>query len=213
MATRDTGRPITILCADDHPLLREGIASVVAGEADMKFVAEAGNGEEALARFREHRPDVTLMDVQMRGANGLAAFAAIHAEFPRARVVMLTPHAGDLRALRAIRAGAAGYLHKRVLRDELVDTIRLVHAGARRIPPEVAMLLAERVANDALTERETEVLQLAAGGRSNKRIGALLAISEETVKAHMKNILAKLAANDRTHAVTIALRRGFIDVL
>ena len=213
MATRDTGRPITILCADDHPLLREGIASVVAGEADMKFVAEAGNGEEALARFREHRPDVTLMDVQMRGANGLAAFAAIHAEFPRARVVVLTPHAGDLRALRAVRAGAVGYLHKNVLRGELVDTIRLVHAGARRIPPEVATLLAERVANDALTERETEVLQLAAGGRSNKRIGALLAISEETVKAHMKNILAKLAANDRTHAVTIALRRGFIDVL
>ena len=178
----------------------------------MQLVAEATNGKEAVARYREHRPDVTLMDIQMPEMNGIEAMIAIREEFPTARIVVLTTYQGDVQALRAIKAGAAGYLLKSMLRKELLETIRVVHAGRRRIPAEIAVELAEHVADDALSEREVEVLRLAATGSSNKRIGAQLNISEETVKAHMKSILAKLVANDRTHAVTIALKRGIIEV-
>lgn len=208
----DSGKPITILAVDDHPLLREGIAGVIEGQPDMQLVAEATNGLEAVACYREHRPDVTLMDIQMPQMNGIDAMIAIREEFPNARIVVLTTYQGDVQALRAIKAGAAGYLLKSMLRKELLETIRVVHAGRRRIPAEIAVELAEHVADDALSEREVEVLRLAATGSSNKRIGAQLNISEETVKAHMKSILAKLVANDRTHAVTIALKRGIIEV-
>ncbi|GAB3252737.1 transcriptional regulator [Chitinimonas naiadis] len=210
--TGTTTRPITILAVDDHPLLREGIAGVIEGQPDMQLVAEATNGKEAVARYREHRPDVTLMDIQMPEMNGIEAMIAIREEFPSARIVVLTTYQGDVQALRAIKAGAAGYLLKSMLRKELLETIRVVHSGRRRIPAEIAVELAEHVADDALSEREVEVLRLAATGSSNKRIGAQLNISEETVKAHMKSILAKLVANDRTHAVTIALKRGIIEV-
>ncbi|SDQ87108.1 two component transcriptional regulator, LuxR family [Pseudoxanthomonas sp. CF385] len=204
--------PIRILTVDDHPLLREGIAAVVEGQSDMELVGEAANGLEALHVFRECRPDVTLMDLQMPEMGGVDAIGAIHREFPDARIVVLTTYQGDAQALRAFKAGASGYLLKSMLRRELVDTIRSVHAGRRRIPPEIAAGIAEHASDDALTSREIEVLRQVADGNGNKRIAHLLRISEETVKAHMKNILAKLAANDRTHAVTIAVRRGIIEL-
>ncbi len=202
--------PIRILAVDDHPLLREGIAALVNSQPDMKLVAEAANGREAIEQFRKHRPDVTLMDLQMPELNGIDAMIAIRGEFPQARIVVLTTYKGDMEVLRALRAGARGYLLKNLLRRELLETIRAVHAGEKRIPPEVAAQIADHAAEDDLTSREIEVLQLIASGNANKAIAARLSISEETVKGHVKNILSKLAANDRTHAVTIGLKRGII---
>ncbi len=210
MATPDN--PIKVLAVDDHPLLREGIAAVLEGQQDMMLVAAATNGREAIESFRAHRPDVTLMDLQMPEMSGIDAIIAIRSEFPHARIVVLTTYSGDAQAVRAFQAGASGYLLKGTLRKELLDTIRTVHAGRRRIPPEIAVEIAEHHTDDALTQREVEVLRRVAAGNSNKIVAAELAISEETVKAHMRSILAKLAANDRTHAVTIALKRGIIDI-
>jgi DNA-binding NarL/FixJ family response regulator len=202
--------PIRILAVDDHPLLREGIAALVNSQPDMKLIAEAANGREAIELFRKHRPDVTLMDLQMPELNGIDAMIAIRGEFPQARIVVLTTYKGDMEVLRALRAGARGYLLKNLLRLELLETIRAVHAGEKRIPPEVAAQIADHATEDDLTSREIEVLQLIASGNANKAIAARLSISEETVKGHVKNILSKLAANDRTHAVTIGLKRGII---
>jgi DNA-binding NarL/FixJ family response regulator len=204
-------RQIRILAVDDHPLLREGIAAVLQGEPDMVLIGEATNGEEAVRSYRQHRPDVTLMDLQMPGISGIEAITAIRSEFPGARFIVLTTYQGDVQALRALKAGASGYLLKSMLRKDLLETIRIVDAGKRRIPPEIAAELADHVADDALSEREVDVLRRVAQGNSNKMIAGQLAISETTVKGHMKSILSKLGANDRTHAVTIALKRGFID--
>jgi DNA-binding NarL/FixJ family response regulator len=201
---------IRILTVDDHPLLREGIAAVIERQEDMVLVGEATNGQEAISSFRLHRPDVTLMDLQMPEMNGIQAIIAIRNEFSNARIVVLTTFQGDVQALRAFKAGACGYLLKNMLRKELVETIRAVHAGRRRIPPEVAAELAEHCVEDALTEREIDILTRVADGNSNKIIASQLEISEATVKYHLKSILSKLGANDRTHAVTIARKRGFI---
>jgi DNA-binding NarL/FixJ family response regulator len=207
-----SGDPITVLIVDDHPMLREGIAAVIHGEADMVVVAQACNGHEAVAAYRRHQPNVTLMDLSMPEMDGVAATVAIRAEWSDARIVMLTTYSGDAQALRALKAGACGYLLKSLIRTDLLDAIRCVHAGQRRIPREVADGLAEHVHDDALSSRELEVLRRVAAGNSNRRVATQLGISEDTVKAHMKNILSKLAANDRTHAVTIALKRGIIDI-
>jgi DNA-binding NarL/FixJ family response regulator len=204
--------PITVLIVDDHPMLREGIAAVIHGEADMVVVAQACNGHEAVAAYRRHQPNVTLMDLSMPEMDGVAAIMAIRAEWSDARIVMLTTYSGDAQALRALKAGACGYLLKSLIRTDLLDAIRCVHAGQRRIPREVADGLAEHVHDDALSSRELEVLRRVAAGNSNRRVATQLGISEDTVKAHMKSILSKLAANDRTHAVTIALKRGIIDI-
>jgi len=203
---------IRILTVDDHPLLREGIAALVASQSDMKLVGEAANGREALEQFRKHRPDVTLMDLQMPEMKGIDATIAIRGEFPKARVIVLTTYTGDVQILRALKAGAQAYLLKGLLRKELLETIRAVHAGQKRIPPEVAAQLADYAGDEALSAREIEVLQLIAGGNANKQISFQLSITEETVKGHVKNILAKLSANDRTHAVTIGLKRGIIQL-
>jgi DNA-binding NarL/FixJ family response regulator len=205
-------QPITVMIADDHPILREGIAVIIGDQPDMRVVAEADNGLEAVKRFRERRPDITLMDLLMPQMDGVAAVEAIKAEFPDARIIILTTYRGDARALRALKAGAVGYLLKSLLRSDLLEAIRCVHAGQRRIPPEVAAELAEYAAEDALSERELRVLQRVAAGSSNREVAKQLCVSEETVKAHMKHILAKLGANDRTHAVTIALKRGIIQL-
>jgi DNA-binding NarL/FixJ family response regulator len=201
---------IRVLTVDDHPLLREGIAAVIERQEDMVLVGEATNGQEAINSFRLHRPDVTLMDLQMPEMNGIEAIIAIRNEFSNARIVVLTTFQGDIQALRAFKAGACGYLLKNMLRKELVDTIRAVYAGRRRIPPEVAAELAEHCVEDALTEREIDILTRVADGNSNKIIASQLEVSEATVKYHLKSILSKLDANDRTHAVTIARKRGFI---
>ena len=193
-------------------MLREGIAAVLASEQDMVLAAEASNGKEAIEQFRTHRPDVTLMDVQMPEVNGIDAILKIREEFPDARIIVLTTYGGDAQAARAFKAGASGYLLKNMVRKELIDTIRTVHAGKKRIPPEIAMELAEHHSDDALTEREIDVLREVAAGNANKMVAQRLKVSEETVKAHMKNILSKLGANDRTHAVTIALKRGIIEI-
>jgi len=206
------GNPIRILCVDDHPVLREGIAAILASETDMVLVAEAGNGREAIEQFRIHRPDITLMDLQMPLMGGGEAILAIRKEFLDARIIVLTTYSGDVQADRAFRAGAYGYLLKNMLRKELVETIRTVHSGRRRIPPEIAVEMAEHHADDALTEREIDVLREVASGNANKIIADHLEISEETVKAHMRKILSKLGANDRTHAVAIAVKRGIIDL-
>ena len=205
------GRSIRILAVDDHSLVREGIATFIAGQPDMRLVAEASNGREAIHQFREHRPDVTLMDLQMPEMNGLDAIVAIRNEFSEARIIVLTTYRGDVQVLRALKAGARGYLLKGLLRKELLEAIRAVHAGEKRIPPEIASQLAEHAVDDTLTLREIDVLRLLAGGNANKLIAAQLSITEDTVKGHVKNILSKLGANDRTHAVTIALKRGIIE--
>ena len=206
------GRTIRILTVDDHLLLREGIAAVLQAQSDMVLVGEASNGREAVDRFRQLRPDVTLMDLRMPDMNGIDAITAICREFRNARIIVLSTYAGDVQAAAALRAGASGYLLKNLVRTELLDTIRAIHAGKRRVPPEIATEIAEHVADDSLTERETEILKGVAAGKSNKRIAAELEISEGTVKTHMKSILPKLDASDRTHAVTIALKRGILDL-
>ncbi len=203
---------IRILTVDDHPMLREGIAAVLASEEDMILVAEASNGREAVEKFRTHHPDVTLMDVQMPEVNGIDAIVKIREEFPDARIIVLTTYTGDAQAARAFKAGAYGYLLKNMVRKELIDTIRMVHAGKKKIPAEIAVEMAQHHSDDALTEREIEVLREVAAGNANKMVAQRLNISEETVKAHMRSILSKLGANDRTHAVTIAVKRGIIEI-
>ena len=203
---------IRILSVDDHPLLREGIAALIATQSDMKLVAEASTGREALEQFRKHRPDLTLMDLQMPDMNGVESMIAICSEFPGARIIVLTTYSGDVQILRALKAGARGYLLKGLLRKELLETIRAVHSGQKRIPAEVASQLADHAIDDTLTAREVDVLRLIACGNANKLIADQLSITEDTVKGHVKNILSKLGANDRTHAVTIALRRGIIEL-
>ncbi len=205
------GNTIRILCVDDHPIVRDGIAYAVKQQRDMELVGEATNGIEAIIAFRKLRPDVTLMDLQMPEMNGIDATAAIREEFPDARIVMLTTYSGDVQASRALRGGAVGYLLKGMLRTELIDTIRAVYAGHRRIPHEIAAEIAEHYSADVLSVREIEVLRNVAAGCSNKAIADKLFISEDTVKSHMKNVLAKLQANDRTHAVMIAMKRGYLD--
>jgi DNA-binding NarL/FixJ family response regulator len=206
----EAGLPIRVLTVDDHPLLREGIAAVLEGQPDMIVAGVAANGLEAVERYRALRPDVTLMDLQMPEMDGIEAIRAIRVEFPDARIVVLTTYDGDFLALRAIKAGASGYLLKSMLRKELLETIRAVHAGKRRIPPEVAVGIAEHHTDDWLSDREIAVLRLVAAGHANKMIADDLGISEETVKSHMRNIMAKLTASDRTHAVTIAIKRGIL---
>jgi DNA-binding NarL/FixJ family response regulator len=208
----EENKTIRVLMVDDHPLLREGIAAVIEGQPDLAVVGEATNGREAVELFRTCKPDIVLMDLQMPVMGGIEAISAIRSEFPKARIVVLTTYKGDTQALRAFKAGASGYLLKSMLRKDLLDTIRSVHAGHRRIPPEIANEIAEHHTDDALSLREIEVLQRVAAGGANKIIAGELNISEETVKAHMRSILAKLSANDRTHAVMIALKRGIIEL-
>ena len=203
---------IRVLTVDDHPLLREGIATLVNAEPDMKLVAEASNGKEAVEKFRSHRPDVTLMDIQMPGVNGIEAISQIQSECPDARIIVLTTYTGDVQVIRALRAGARGYLLKGYVHRELLEAIRSVHAGKKRIPPEIAAELAEHAADDELTAREIEVLRLIASGNANKQIADQLSIGETTVKTHVTNILSKLGASDRAHAVTIGLKRGIIQL-
>ena len=203
---------VRVMAVDDHPLMTAGICGEINAQPDMRVVAEARDGEEALALFRQHHPDVTLMDIRMPHVDGIAAISAIRQECPHARIIVLTTAVGDAQAVRAFKAGAVGYLLKNLLRTELIDTIRLVHRGHKRIPPDIAQQIAEHAADDAITARELDVLRSVANGSSNKIIASDLKISEHTVKNHLKNILAKLDANDRTHAVTIALKRGFLDL-
>lgn len=203
---------IRILTVDDHPLLREGVASMINAEPDMQIVAEADSGAEAIKQFRSYRPDVTLMDLQMPGMNGVDAIKAIRGEFDDARIIVLTTYTGDVQVLQALKAGAAGYLLKSALRTELLNAIRAVHTGQRHVSASIATEIAQHVGEVALSERELEVLRKVAAGNSNKQVAAQLGISEDTAKAHMKNILSKLNANDRTHAVTIAVKRGIIDI-
>jgi DNA-binding NarL/FixJ family response regulator len=202
---------ITVLIADDHPLLREGVAAILVHEPDIVLIAEAATGREAIDLFRAHRPDVTLMDLQMPGVNGDEAIKSIRREFPDARILVVTTYDGDVRALRAMRAGACGYLLKNKLRNNLPAAIRSAYTGCPCIPDEIARAIAEHSADDQLTQREVEILAHVADGNANKEIAAKLSIAEETVKTHMGNILSKLAAKDRTHAVMIGIRRGIID--
>lgn len=208
----DSGHVIRVLTVDDHPLMMAGISGEINARPDMQVVAEASDGDEALALFRLHRPDVTLMDIRMPKVNGIDAIAAIRAEFPNARIVVLTSSSGDVQVLRAFKAGAIGYLLKNLLRTELIDTVRRAHIGQRRMPPEIAQQLAEHAADDELTSRELDVLRGVSKGQSNKIIASDLRITEHTVKNHIKNILSKLNADDRTGAAIIALRRGYIEL-
>jgi len=205
-------KPIRVLAVDDHALLRKGIRALIGAERDMQLVGEASTGREAIEEFRAHRPDVTLMDLQMPDMSGIEAIIAIRGEFPEARVIVLTTYSGDVQVVRALKAGARAYLLKGNVNKELLETIRAVHAGHKRIPAEVASGLAEYTGEDQLSEREIEVLRLVAAGNANKEIAAQLQLAEDTVKRHVTNILAKLRANDRTHAVTIALKRGIIEL-
>jgi DNA-binding NarL/FixJ family response regulator len=202
--------PIRILAVDDHALLRKGIAAILASQPDIILVAEASNGREAVDQYRTHRPDITVMDLQMPEMNGLDAMTAILAEFPDAKIIMLTTYIGDVQVLRAMKAGARGYLLKTLLDKELLETIRAIHAGRKMLSAEASFELAEHATSDALTPAEIEVLRLIASGHGNKQIGAQLSITEDTVKSRVKNILSKLGAVDRTHAAMIGVKRGFI---
>jgi DNA-binding NarL/FixJ family response regulator len=203
---------IRVMAVDDHPLMMAGIVGEINAQPDMRVVAEASDGDVALALFQKHRPDVTLMDIRMPRVHGIAAISSIRQHFPHARIIVLTTSSGDVQAVRAFKAGAVGYLLKNLLRTELVETIRLVHNGHKRIPPEIAQQIAEHAADDSITTRELDVLRGVANGNSNKIIASNLNISEHTVKNHLKSILSKLNASDRTHAVMIALKRGFLDM-
>jgi DNA-binding NarL/FixJ family response regulator len=203
---------ISVLIVDDHPMMRAGLAGEVNAQSDMTVVAEAADGEEAILLYKRHRPDITLMDIRMPNTNGIDAITAIRSEYAYARVIILTTYGGDAQATRAFKAGAVGYIEKNTLRSELVDTIRLVYAGHRKIPPGIAIDIAEHMTDELLTARELEIIRGVAKGKANKILAADLNISEHTVKNHLQNILAKLSASDRTHAVTIALKRGIIDL-
>jgi DNA-binding NarL/FixJ family response regulator len=203
---------IRVLLADDHPMLREGVAAVLRNQPDMEVVGEASDGMEAVEGFLRLQPDVTLMDLQMPRMDGVEAIARIRAESPQARVIVLTTYAGDVKALRALRAGASGYLLKSTIRNDLVEAIRAVHGGGRHLPPDVATSIALHAVGEALSEREVAILTLVAGGNANKQIAWKLSMSEDTVKTHMKSIFTKLGVSDRTHAVTVAARRGIIDL-
>jgi len=201
---------IRLLSVDDHPIVRDGIVRLIATQPDMNLIAEASDGQEAVEQYRKHQPDVTLMDLQMPNMNGIDAIGSIREEFPEARIIVLTTYEGDVQVVRALKAGAQAYLLKGSLRKELLDTIRAVHAGQKRLSPEVGAALAEHVTDSALSPKEISVLTLIAGGNANKEIAAQLSVSEESVKSYVRSILAKLGANDRTHAVTIGLKRGII---
>jgi DNA-binding NarL/FixJ family response regulator len=206
------GSVIRILAVDDHPVFRQGIAGLIEGQADMALVGEASNGREAIQQFRTHRPDVTLMDLQMPEMNGIDTIGAIRNEFPQARIVVLTTYSGDVQVLRALKAGAQAYLLKNLLHKELLETIRAVHGGKKALSPEASYEIATHATDDALTAAEISVLKLIAAGNANKEIASQLSISEETVKGRVKNILSKLGANDRTHAAMIGLKRGIIEL-
>ena len=208
----DDSKQIRILTVDDHPIVRQGIAALIEDESDITLVAEAANGREAINQFRTHRPDVTLMDLQIPEMNGLDAIMAIRGEFPEARIIVLTTYTGDVQARRALQAGARAYLLKNSLYKELLDTIRAVHAGRKFLSPDVSFELAEHAAEEGLSPAEVRVLQLIAAGNTNKEIAAQLSVTEDAVKGQVRNILAKLGANDRTHAVTIAVKRGFMEL-
>jgi DNA-binding NarL/FixJ family response regulator len=208
----DDIKQIRIMTVDDHPILRQGIAALIADQPDLTLVAEATNGREAIQQFRAHRPDVTLMDLQMPEMNGLDAMIAIRGEFADARIIVLTTYAGDVQARRALQAGARAYLLKNSLHKELLDTIRAVHAGRKNLSPEVSFDLAEHAAEEALSPLEVRVLRLIAEGNSNKEIAARLSVTEDSVKGHVRNILSKLGANDRTHAAMIGIKRGIIEL-
>jgi len=210
--TEPASEAIRIMIVDDHPVLRAGIAAIIDGQSDMVLTAEAANGADAIEQYRNSRPDVTLMDLQMPRMNGVDAIAAIRKEFPKARIIVLTTYAGDAQAMRALRAGAVGYLLKSVLRKELLDTVREIHAGRRHIPADIAQEIAFNATGENLSEREVAILNHVAAGRANKEIGWLMSISEDTVKAHLRSIFSKLDASDRTQAVTSALRRGIIEL-
>jgi DNA-binding NarL/FixJ family response regulator len=210
-AMRADSNSIRIQACDDHPLFRQGIAALLTTQPDMSLVAEASNGRDAIQQFRAHRPDITLMDLQMPGMNGLEALTTIRGEFPEARVIVLTTYTGDVQVLRALKMGARAYLLKNLLDKELLDTIRAVHAGKKTLSAEASFELAEHATDDALTAGEVDVLRLIAAGNANKEIAAQLSITEETVKGRVKNILSKLGANDRTHAAMIGVKRGIIE--
>ncbi len=208
----DASDKIRILAVDDHPIFRQGITGLIADQLDLQLVAEAANGIEAIQQFRSHRPDITLMDLQMPELGGLDAVIAIRGEFPEAKIIVLTTYSGDVQVLRALKAGARAYLLKNTLHKNLLETIRAVNAGRKALSPEASYELAEHSTDDALTPAEVEVLRLIASGNANKQIADILSITEESVKGRVKNILSKLNANDRTHAATIGLKRGIIEL-